>query len=232
VPESQVNLAVDRVSVQFGAGNTAIQALSDVSLDFEPGTLTLLMGPSGSGKTTLLSVLGCILTPDSGSVTVEQTKVAKLSEDEKSRLRRGCIGFIFQAFRLFHALSAMENVMISADISASRTDRTSAQAKALLNDFGLKNKLELKPAALSGGERQRVAIARALLMDPPIILADEPTASLDSKAGSQISEIMQSLAREQNRTVVVVSHDPRWMPYAERTIVLRDGCVVKGGNTN
>jgi putative ABC transport system ATP-binding protein len=122
--------------------------------------------------------------------------------------------------------------MISADIAASRTRRTFSQAKALLNDFGLQNKLELKPAALSGGERQRVAIARALLMDPPIILADEPTASLDSKAGSQIAEIMQNLAREQNRTVVVVSHDPRWMRYADRTVVLRDGRVVEGSNTD
>lgn len=225
MPECRANLAVDRVSVQFGSGNTAVQALSEVSLQFEPGTLTLLMGPSGSGKTTLLSVLGCILSPDSGSVKVEETAVGTLSDDQKSRLRRARIGFIFQAFRLFHALSAIENVMISADIASSRTGKTSAQARALLNDFGLQHKLELKPSALSGGEKQRVAIARALLMDPPIVLADEPTASLDSKAASQISAILQNLAREQNRTVVVVSHDPRWRAFAQRTIILRDGRV-------
>ncbi len=218
------NLAVAGVTVSYGRTGARVRALSDVTLSFAPGELTWVMGPSGSGKTTLLSLLGCLLTPDQGSVFVNGSEVSRLKERERTRLRRS-IGFIFQAFRLFHSLPALENVMLAAEISGSR-HRHAQPARQLLADLGLGEKLRLKPDALSGGERQRVAIARALLSNPRILLADEPTASLDAQAGRQISEILRKLADEQKRTVVVVSHDHRWTDFAHRTVVLEDGRVV------
>ncbi len=219
------NLAVDDVSVWYGPKDAREPALSGVSLSFEPGELTLITGPSGSGKTTLLSLLGCLLTPDRGRVFVNGAEVSRASERERTRLRGG-IGFVFQAFRLFHSLPALENVMISADISGERRNREPA-ARKLLVELGLGDKLKLKPDALSGGEKQRVAIARALLSEPGIVLADEPTASLDFRAGQQIREIMRKLAAGQERIVVVVSHDHRWKEYADRTVVLEDGRMVE-----
>jgi len=148
-----------------------------------------------------------------------------LSERKRTELRRRGIGFIFQAFRLFHSLSAFENVMLAAEIGGAREQGHKA-ARELLQSFGLGDKLHLKPHELSGGEKQRVAIARALLSNPKILLADEPTASLDSNAGRQICEILRRLADEQQRTVVIVSHDPRWASFAHRTVVLQDGSLV------
>lgn len=218
------NLAVDEVSVWYGSKSARTRALKDVSLAFTPGELTLVTGPSGSGKTTLLSLLGCLLTPDQGAVYVNGAEVSRITECERTQLRMR-IGFVFQAFRLFHSLPALENVMIAAEISGGRRNRAQ-QARQLLVDLGLGDKLDLKPDALSGGEKQKIAIARALLSEPNIVLADEPTASLDSQAGQQIREILRKLADEQHRTVVVVSHDDRWKEYAHRTVVLEDGRVV------
>lgn len=219
-------LAVERVNVSYGSNGTRVRALNELSLDFAAGTLTLVMGPSGSGKTTLLSVLGCLLTPDSGSVFVNGAEVGKLNAPERTELRRRDIGFIFQAFRLFHSLSAFENVMISAEIDGSRNGERCRAARQLLEKFGLGAKLHLKPKALSGGEQQRVAIARALLSNPKILLADEPTASLDSTAGRQIGEILRGLADEKGQTVVIVSHDARWASFAHKTAVLEDGRLI------
>jgi putative ABC transport system ATP-binding protein len=225
VPEAI--LAAKNVSVSYGSNGTRVRALDDVSLSFATGALTLIMGPSGSGKTTLLSLLGCLLTPDKGSVFVDGAEVASLDERERTKLRRGQIGFIFQAFRLFHALSAFENVMIAAEIAGARDEQGSDTARQLLENLGLGDKLHLKPNALSGGEQQRVAIARALLPNPKILLADEPTAALDSNAGRQIGEILRDLAEQQKRTIVVVSHDHRWASFAHRTVVLEDGRLVE-----
>jgi len=213
--------------MSYGSNGTRVRALDDVSLTFGTGTLTLIMGPSGSGKTTLLSLLGCLLTPDNGSVFVDGAEVTVLDERERTELRRAQIGFIFQAFRLFHSLSAFENVMIAAEIGGTRDQATSDAARQLLENLGLGDKLHLKPKALSGGEKQRVAIARALLPNPKILLADEPTAALDASAGRQIGEILRDLAVEQKRTIVVVSHDHRWANFAHRTVVLEDGRLVE-----
>ena len=204
-----------------------MRALDDVSLSFDAGALTLIMGPSGSGKTTLLSLLGCLLTPDSGTVVVDGAEVTSLDAKERTELRRHRIGFVFQAFRLFHSLSAFENVMLASEIAGSRDGKSSASAQELLENLGLGDKLHLKPNALSGGEKQRVAIARALLPNPKILLADEPTAALDSTAGRQIGEILRDLAEQQKRTVVVVSHDHRWASFAHRTVALEDGRLVE-----
>ena len=213
--------------MSYGSNGTRVRALDDVSLTFGTGTLTLIMGPSGSGKTTLLSLLGCLLTPDNGSVFVDGAEVTVLDERERTELRRALIGFIFQAFRLFHSLSAFENVMIAAEIGGTRDHASSDAARQLLENLGLGDKLHLKPNALSGGEKQRVAIARALLPNPKILLADEPTAALDASAGRQIGEILRDLAVEQKRTIVVVSHDHRWANFAHRTVVLEDGRLVE-----
>jgi putative ABC transport system ATP-binding protein len=221
------SLAVEKASVSFGSGNTRVSALTDVSLNFGPSTLTLVMGPSGSGKTTLLSLLGCLMTPDAGSVFIQGTNTALCTAEEKSALRRREIGFIFQAFRLFHSLTALENVVIKSDIAGEGRKGSEKLARDLLGSLGLGGKLHLKPDALSGGEKQRVAIARALISNPTIILADEPTASLDSNSGRQICEILRTLAEEGQHTVVIVSHDPRWASFADRTVILEDGQVVE-----
>jgi len=219
-------LTAKNVGMSYGSNGTRVRALDNVSLSFDTGTLTLIMGPSGSGKTTLLSLLGCLLTPDTGSVFVDGTEVTSLNEGERTELRRGQIGFIFQAFRLFHSLSAFENVMIAAEIGGTRDPESSDAARQSLDKLGLGDKLHLKPNALSGGEKQRVAIARALLPNPKILLADEPTAALDASAGRQIGEILRDLAEQQRRTIVVVSHDHRWANFCHRTVVLEDGRLV------
>jgi putative ABC transport system ATP-binding protein len=212
--------------MSYGSNGTRVRALDDVSLSFATGTLTLIMGPSGSGKTTLLSLLGCLMTPDTGSVFVDGTEVTSLDERERTELRRGQIGFIFQAFRLFHSLSAFENVMIAAEIGGTRDQQSSDAARQSLEKLGLGDKLHLKPNALSGGEKQRVAIARALLPNPKILLADEPTAALDASAGRQIGEILRDLAEQHKRTIVVVSHDHRWANFSHRTVLLEDGRLI------
>jgi len=218
-------LAVDGASVSFGKGDARVPALRDVSLSFERGTLTLVMGPSGSGKTTLLSMLGCLLSPDEGTVFVDGLAVNALTEPQKTAIRQKKISFVFQAFRLFHSLSAIDNVAVGFEIRDPAEPRRMEMARNLLLQFGLGNKLHQEPNELSPGERQRVAIARALAGNPPILLADEPTASLDAKAGKNICEILRNQASEHGRTVVVVSHDPRWREFADRTITLCDGQV-------
>jgi putative ABC transport system ATP-binding protein len=218
------NLAVERVSVSFGTKAARVLALDDVSVRFVPGELTLVMGPSGSGKTTLLSLLGCLLGPEQGSVFVEGINVTHLPETERAELR--CrIGFIFQSFRLFHSLSAFENIMLSAEISGKRHTQVQA-TRRMLASVGLAAKQDLKPDALSGGEKQKVAICRALLANRRFILADEPTASLDFQSGQQIRDILRKVSQEEGRTVVVVSHDPRWKSCASRVVVLEDGRIV------
>ncbi|HZT36541.1 MAG TPA: ABC transporter ATP-binding protein [Bryobacteraceae bacterium] len=221
---SEPNLSVRGATVYYGHGPARRRALSDVTLAFEPGSLTLVRGPSGSGKTTLLSVLGCLLTPDSGWVYVAGTNVIRLSEEERTAIRRRHIGFVFQAFRLFHSLTALENVELAATIAAGGR-RTRNASKQLLARLGLERQFHQKPDALSGGEKQRVAIARALINRPEIILADEPTASLDSASGEQIAEILVDLAERDSKTVVVVSHDERWLRHAHRVVTLEDGEV-------
>jgi len=204
-----------------------VHALSNVSLAFPAGVLSLVMGPSGSGKTTLLSVLGCLLKPQSGSVLVNGKDVTPLTEDERTRIRREQIGFIFQSFRLFKSLTAIENVVLALEIAGADKQVARSKAELLLEKVKLSTKKHLKPDELSGGEKQRVAIARALLREPKIILADEPTASLDSQAGELITRILHDIAEERQCTVVIVSHDERLRVFAKKIIGLRDGQVVE-----
>jgi putative ABC transport system ATP-binding protein len=220
-------LAVEHARISFGEGDARVRALRGVSVTFERGTLSLVMGPSGSGKTTLLSLLGCLLSPDEGAVFVDGVAVNELSGDEKTELRRKKISFVFQAFRLLHSLSAIDNVALGLEIrDGKRADRM-VVARELLLQFGLGDKLNREPNELSPGEKQRVAIARALAGNPPIVLADEPTASLDAEAGRNICQILRSQVDQNGRTVLVVSHDPRWKEFADRTITLSDGQITQ-----
>jgi putative ABC transport system ATP-binding protein len=218
-------LAVEDARISFGEGDARVRALRGVSATFERGTLSLVMGPSGSGKTTLLSLLGCLLSPDEGTVFVDGVAVNELSGNEKTILRRKKISFVFQAFRLLHSLSAIDNVALGLEIRDGKRAETMVMARELLVQFGLGDKLNREPSGLSPGEKQRVAIARALAGNPPILLADEPTASLDAEAGKNICQILRSQVDQNGRTVVVVSHDPRWKEFADRTITLNDGQI-------
>jgi putative ABC transport system ATP-binding protein len=229
VPEA--SLVAENISVFYGPERARICAVDHVSLSFRPGSLTVIMGPSGSGKTTLLSVLGALLRPDEGRVLLNGTDIGPLTEDERTRIRRNQIGFVFQAFRLLHALSALENVLIACDIRGKRSPADYQRAAGLLTELGLGGKLDLKPNDLSGGEKQRVALARALFASPGILLADEPTASLDSQSGAQIRDLLWKLSAERRTTTVVVSHDPRWGDFADSVVFLEDGRVVKERTT-
>lgn len=218
-------LAVESVRVCFGKGDAQVRALQGISASFNPGTLSLIMGPSGSGKTTLLSVLGCLLSPDEGKVFVDGVSVTGLGEDQKTTLRRTKVGFIFQAFRLLHSLSVLDNVALSLEMRDCGRRQSRNRAQQLLEQLGLGGRLNHEIDGLSPGEKQRVAIARALAADPPILLADEPTASLDASAGKNICEILRNQAAQNRKAVVVVSHDSRWQEYATRTLLLSDGRI-------
>jgi len=218
-------LAVEDARISFGRGNAQVHVLRGLSVSFEHSTLSLVMGPSGSGKTTLLSLLGCLLSPDEGKVFVDGAQVNGLNENEKTELRRNKIGFVFQAFRLLHSLSAIDNVALGLEIRNGKQPDQIAAARDLLGQFGLAEKANHEPNDLSPGEKQRVAVARALAGNPSILLADEPTASLDAAAGKNICQILRNQVEQNGKTVVVVSHDPRWQEYADRTIVLGDGQI-------
>ena len=211
----------------YREGATELRALRGVDLDVRAGELTMLMGPSGSGKTTLLSILGCILRASEGKLEVLGEDVTALHERELPRIRREAIGFVFQGFNLFPTLTAAENVALALDLRGSRGAGAKSRPEALLAEVGLAEKARSFPADLSGGQKQRVAIARALAGDPPILLADEPTAALDSTSGRTVIELLQRLSHESGRAVVMVTHDPRVLPYGDRIIRLEDGRIVR-----
>jgi putative ABC transport system ATP-binding protein len=214
-------IEIRQLSKTYGTGATAFRALHSVDLDVPPGQVTMLSGPSGSGKTTLLSIMGGILSATDGSVRIGGEETVGMRQKDLSRLRLQKIGFIFQGFNLFPALTAQENVEIGLDL---RGNRTAGAGAKLLQMVGLGDKLRSKPADLSGGQKQRVAIARALAGDPPILLADEPTAALDSTSGKLVIELLSRMARV-GRAVVIVTHDPRVFSYADRIIHIADGRI-------
>jgi len=207
----------------YREGATELRALNDVSLDIHGGQLTLLMGPSGSGKTTLLSILGCILRATDGRLELLGEEVSALPEKELPRIRREAIGFVFQGFNLFPALTAAENVALALDVRGVRGEPARKRAEELLIEVGLQERMHAFPGDLSGGQKQRVAIARALASNPPILLADEPTAALDSTSGRTVIELLQRLAHRHRRAVVMVTHDPRVLAYGDRILHLEDG---------
>jgi putative ABC transport system ATP-binding protein len=200
-----------------------VTAVRDVSLTVAPGEIVLIMGPSGSGKTTLLSMLGALLKPSEGTIQLNGTVISALSEGRLPQVRLRQFGFIFQDFNLLSALSTLENVALVGELAGLKTREARRRAADLLTGLGLGERLHFLPEKLSGGEKQRVAIARALVNDPALILADEPTANLDSKIGHDIMRLLRGIAREQGRSVVIVSHDQRIKDIADRVLWLEDG---------
>jgi putative ABC transport system ATP-binding protein len=217
--------AVD-IMQRLGTGAGEVQALKGVSLALAGGELTLVMGPSGSGKTTLLSILGCMLTPTAGMVRIRGRSTSGAKPGELAKLRRDHMGFVFQSYRLFPTLTALDNVRLALDVRGEGGDNATARAKRSLLIVGLSHKENAFPRELSGGEQQRVAIARALVGDPSAILADEPTGALDSENGLAIMTILAQIARDANRGVLVITHDPRVLPFADRIIHLEDGRIL------
>ena len=220
---TSLTLDVRGVSKRFGDGETAVTAVRDVSLAVDPGEIVLIMGPSGSGKTTLLSMMGALLRPTAGSIHLDGTEVSALSEARLPAIRLRQFGFIFQDFNLLSALTVLENVALVAELAGVRARAARAKATELLTELGLGERLGVLPEKLSGGEKQRVAIARALINEPTLILADEPTANLDSKIGHEIMRLLRRIAKEQGRSVVIVSHDQRIRDIADRVLWLEDG---------
>jgi putative ABC transport system ATP-binding protein len=223
-------ISVENLSKVYGQGASAVRALDDINFQVEGGEVVLLMGPSGSGKTTLLSVMGCILRPSSGRIQIQGQDVTGLSERKIPSIRLKQIGFIFQGFNLFPTLTAGENVEISLDLHGVRGRKAKLRAAELLDQVGLADKYKAYPADLSGGQKQRVAIARALAGEPAIILADEPTAALDSTSGRMVMNMLKALAHERSRAVVIVTHDNRVLEYGDRIAHIEDGKITQTGN--
>ena len=218
--------AADVVKV-LGAGAGQVRALKGVSLSLAPGELTLLMGPSGSGKTTLLSVLGCMMTPSEGTVRVCGQSTKDAGPEDLAKLRRNHIGFIFQSYHLFPTLTALDNVRLALDVRGENGSSARKKARTALEKVGLSHKVANYPRQLSGGEQQRVAIARAVVGDPSVILADEPTAALDSENGLAIMTILSEIPKDSRRGVLVVTHDSRLVPFADRIVYIEDGRIVR-----
>jgi putative ABC transport system ATP-binding protein len=222
----EVMLEARDIVKELGHGAGKVRALKGVSLSLYAGELTLLMGPSGSGKTTLLSILGCILTPSEGTLSVAKHPTAGLSPEELAKLRRRHIGFIFQSYNLFETLTAEENVRVALDVRGERGSEATVRAQRALQQVGLRHKLKSYPANISGGEQQRVAVARALVGSPSVMLADEPTAALDSENGLAVMQLLSEIARDKSRAVLAVTHDPRTVPFANRVLRIEDGLIV------
>ncbi len=220
---TSLTLEVRGATKRFGDGETAVLAVRGISLAVEPGEVVLIMGPSGSGKTTLLSMMGALLRPTEGSIHLDGTPISELSEGRLPEIRLRRFGFIFQDFNLLSALSVLENVAIVGELAGLDRRAARARATALLTELGLGERLAFLPEKLSGGEQQRVAIARALINEPALILADEPTANLDSKIGHEIMRLLRRIAKQQGRSVVIVSHDQRIREIADRVLWLEDG---------
>ncbi len=209
----------------FGSGETEVRALDGVDLRIERGEMVAIMGPSGSGKSTLLHLLGALESPSSGTIALAGRQFEGLDDRELTLLRREGIGFVFQFFNLLPALTAEENVLLPALIAGRRDEATRARAPALLDKVGLAARGHHLPSELSGGEQQRVSIARALLMEPELVLADEPTGNLDSQSSAQVLGLLAELNREEGHTIVMVTHDPEAAKVAGRLVRLRDGVV-------
>ena len=214
------------VTKTFREGREEVEVLRGVSLALEPGEVVALEGPSGSGKTTLLSILGCILTPTDGRIVIDGELVDPTRPERLPEVRKKSIGFVFQQFNLFPALTARENVEYALNVKGHRNGIARKEAERVLEEVGLADRMDFLPRDMSGGQKQRVAIARALAGDPVVLLADEPTANLDSHVGTQVLEMFRSLAKKRNRALLVVTHDPKVRAYSDRVLQIRDGKLV------
>ena len=217
-------IQADGLTKVYKMGEVEVQALRGLSLQVKRGEALAIMGPSGSGKSTLMSILGCLDRPTGGSYILDGEKVSGLADDQLAGIRNRKIGFIFQSFNLLQRTSALDNVELPLSYSNRTSDGRDRAAEAL-KAVGLENRMKHRPSELSGGEQQRVAIARALVNEPAILMADEPTGNLDSKAGQEIIDLLLSFNRDRNTTLLIITHDPRIAAQAQHTIHIRDGQI-------
>ena len=223
MPDRSMVLQMQAVTKVYGTGDAAVAALDSVDFQAQTGEVVVIMGPSGAGKTTFLTIAGALLRPTAGTVEIAGTDITRLREKDLPAIRREKVGFIFQSFNLLEALTALENVrlVIADEATSERAARN--RARELLDMLGLSHRLKSLPKQLSGGEKQRVGIARALANNPDLILADEPTANLDSKRGREVMHLLRRIAIELDKAVVIVSHDHRMREVANRVVWLEDG---------
>ncbi len=218
-------IQINKVKKTYRSGETSVQALRGVDLAIESGEFLSIAGPSGSGKTTLLNLIGCLDKADEGSIHIDSIDVATKSRKELALLRREKIGFVFQSFNLIPVLTAFENAAFPLSLLGISEQEIKSRTMEMLEEVGLEEMAHRKPAELSGGQQQRVAIARALIKDPEIVLADEPTANLDSHTGEDILKLMEELNTRHNTTFIFSTHDQMVMDYAHRLVQLHDGVI-------
>jgi putative ABC transport system ATP-binding protein len=226
---SETVLKVAGVTKVFEEGRQRVEVLKGITMQVAAGEVVALEGPSGSGKTTLLSIAGCILTPTSGELEVAGARVRRRDDASLREVRRRSIGFVFQQYNLFPALSALENVEYSLNVRGVRGNKAHDEAKRVLDLVGLGDRRGFLPRDLSGGQKQRVAIARALAGSPPVLLADEPTANLDTATGAQVLDLFRDLAKGEHKGLLIVTHDPKVRRIADRVVGIRDGRLVQDG---
>lgn len=223
--ESLAPIRVERLTKRFRQGESQVEAVKDISLSINHGEFVAIMGASGSGKSTLLHVMAGLTWPDEGRVVIDDVDLSAMSDAQLTHFRRRKIGLIFQAFNLIPALTAEDNITLPV-LSDRHASAVAKRLESLLERLGLAARRHHRPDALSGGEQQRVAIARALITDPALVLADEPTGSLDSVSGQNICQLLRELCEEQQRTIVVVTHEPAVAVWAERVVVMKDGHIL------
>lgn len=224
-PSTAAALRMERVTKRFRQGESVVEALKDVSLTIDNGEFVAVMGASGSGKSTLLHVMAGLTWPDAGRVVIDNTDISSLGDAALTRFRRRRIGLVFQAFNLIPALTAEENISLPL-LTEGTASVTDGRLELLLRRLGIDGRRHHRPDAMSGGEQQRVAIARALITDPALVLADEPTGSLDSVSGQNLCRLLRELCEEQRRTIVVVTHEPSVAVWAQRVVVMKDGNLL------
>jgi putative ABC transport system ATP-binding protein len=229
IAEDKVVIQAESLSKIYGSASSfPVTAVADVTLEVKQGEVVLISGPNGSGKTTLLSILGCLLKPSSGNLKIIGQEVTTFDQPKLTDFRLQHIGFIFQAFRLLDSLTVVENVELILNLAGVRRPTSRERAIKILEELKITHRAGFLSKILSGGEKQRVAIARALVHDPAILLADEPTGSLDSHSGRAAIELLCETAKQRNKTVIIVSHDERIQHYANRVLYMEDGRFIEG----
>jgi putative ABC transport system ATP-binding protein len=219
-------IQTENLTKVYGSGEAAVMALDHVNLKVETGEFLAVMGPSGCGKSTLLHLLGGLDRPSEGGVSIDSIAIAEMKDDDLTKLRRRKMGFVFQFFNLIPVLNAVENASLPVTLDGVKPVEAKKRAAEWLERFGLGERLTSRPDQLSGGQQQRVAVARALVAEPALILADEPTGNLDTRAGDEIAGLLRDVTKKYGRTVVMVTHDPRIAAYADRIVFLKDGKIV------